>query len=179
MRNTAHSYYDIRCSVFLYISVQEKPKRCFVVLLCQMVVSAWMPIGRWEKSVISWIRQRLIDDNCPVNLADGLLMDWQGTRWHFWINLDQGNAPIWWAFFAFSLALLEWTTFLTSLLKWSSSSHLEIVINKLYSRVNLPSGKLMTLAGLNIMKRELSLQSCKPSLGSLAALKTFQIWDSF
>ena len=47
------------------------------------------------------------------------------------------------------------------------------VITALYSRVDLPSGKLMTLPRLNIVKRELPLKCGKSSLGSLASLQTF------
>ena len=47
------------------------------------------------------------------------------------------------------------------------------VITVLYSRVDLPSGKLMTLPRLNIVKRELPLKRGKPSLGALASLQTF------
>ena len=43
----------------------------------------------------------------------------------------------------------------------------------LYSRVDLPSGKLMTLSRLDIVKRELPLKGGKPSLGSLASLQMF------
>ena len=47
------------------------------------------------------------------------------------------------------------------------------VITALYSRVDLPSGKLMTLPRLDIVKRELPLKGGKPSLSSLASLQTF------
>ena len=47
------------------------------------------------------------------------------------------------------------------------------VITALYSRVDLPSGKLMTLPRLDIVKRELPLKCGKPSLGSLTSLQTF------
>ena len=47
------------------------------------------------------------------------------------------------------------------------------VITALYSRVDLPSGKLMTLPRLNIVKRELPLKRGKSSLGSFASLQTF------
>ena len=60
--------------------------------------------------------------------------------------------------------------------KFAITGLIENYIKKLYSRVNLASGKLMTLAGFNIMKRKLSLKGCKPSLGPLAPL-TFQILD--
>ena len=41
------------------------------------------PIGPWEKSAPDTIKQTLIDYNCPVNLADGSLMDGIGTRRYF------------------------------------------------------------------------------------------------
>ena len=47
------------------------------------------------------------------------------------------------------------------------------VITALYSRVDLPSGKLMTLSRLDIVKRELPLKCGKSSLGSLTSLQTF------
>ena len=46
-------------------------------------------------------------------------------------------------------------------------------ITALYSRVNLPSRKLMTLPRLDIVKRELPLKRGKSSLGSFASLQTF------
>ena len=52
-----------------------------------------MPIGPGEKSVSSSIRQRLIDDNCSVNLGDCPLMDLRGQV----VLLNQfepGNAPV-------------------------------------------------------------------------------------
>ena len=47
------------------------------------------------------------------------------------------------------------------------------VITALYSRVDLPSGKLMTLSRLDIVKRELPLKRGKPSLSSFTSLQTF------
>ena len=47
------------------------------------------------------------------------------------------------------------------------------VITALYSRVDLPSGKLMTLPRLNIVKRELPLKCGKPTLSSFTSLQTF------
>ena len=49
---------------------------------------------------------------------------------------------------------------------------------KQYSRVDLPSRELMTLSWLDIVKRELSLQRSKSSLGALASLNIFQIEET-
>ena len=44
-------------------------------VLEKVITNSDISVGPWEKSAPVTIRQTLIDYNCPVNLADGSLMD--------------------------------------------------------------------------------------------------------